>query len=319
MSLYDLFKEKERITLAFHKDADGVFSAALFCSVFKDRVAKTECPFLFGDYNEDLALDLGAPLNTEYSGVVVDHHPNHPENRKYILFWDYVPTSLIVYRLLREHIPRECLWYVVGGLTGDNAPELTPPEVWDSYPELLDDVGKMYRSGGETKFSRFPVFNFLSSSVNALCRLGRPIDALRLTLQCRGPLELVESQEVLEARERVNSEVDSILRDSPKVWVFKERYVVTIVKSSNPAFSISGLIASRLVPQYSNKYTVIVVNEANGEVSIRGLLAGYLVEKLSSKGWKVGGHAAAAGGNIDTSKIQEFIQAIRESSSHDNL
>jgi len=186
-----------------------------------------------------------------------------------------------------------------------------PPEVWDRFPELLDDYGSIYRSGSDWRFSRFPLFNFISSSVNALCRLGRAIDALELVERCKTPTDLVYSDVVLDAREQLRGEEEAILRSKPRVFVVKERYVVTVVRSSRREISISGLIASRLLPEYSNKYTVVVVNETNGEVSIRGLLAHYLGSKLRQQGWSVGGHAAAYGGNIPVDRIRDFLEAIR--------
>ena len=62
--LYSSFLDRS-LVVATHNDADGVYSAALLASAF--NVDEVVFPDIFGDYNEeDVALDLGKPLNPEY-------------------------------------------------------------------------------------------------------------------------------------------------------------------------------------------------------------------------------------------------------------
>ena len=263
----------------------------------------------FNEYSTDVAVDLGYPVDENYSGIVIDHHPDHPEKRKYKLYWDNVPTGLIIWRELKDYIPKDQWWRVVGSLAGDGQPELVPDEIWDEFPELLDEKGIIYKSRGQLYMSKYPVYVYLASGVNAKCRIGDPIGALNMCMKWKKPIDAVIDTEALEAKELLKVEEENILKKKPIVEIIKNRYAVVRIKTTGD-YGMSGRIASALANHYQF-HTIVVINETNGEVSIRGVLAKYLANKLRESGFKAGGHPGYCGATVPVEDIEDFIETIR--------
>ena len=316
MGLYEDLKKISPFSLSYHDDADGVYSASLlfYTKGLEIKKDSEEHFFIvesppFNEYRTDVAVDLGYPLDENYKGIVVDHHPDHPAKRKYKLYWDNVPTGLIIWRELKDYIPKDQWWRVAGSLTGDGQPELIPDIIWDMFPELLDEKGIVYKSRGQLYMSKYPVYVYLSSGVNALCRLGNPIGALKMCLKWKKPIDAVIDKEALEARELLKVEEENILRQKPIVEIIKNKYAIVRIKTTGN-LGMSGRIASSLSSQYPF-HTLIVINETNGEISIRGVLAKYLANKLRQSGFKAGGHPGFCGAQILPEEIEDFIETIR--------
>jgi len=311
--LYSLLKSMEPFTLAFHGDADGIYSASLLMSVFK--VKKAVCP-PFGEYDTDVAVDLGAPrLIPDWNGVAIDHHPDHPDNRSYKLFthskYPHAPCGLIIYEHLREYIPKEHLWKVVGSLTGDGQPEYTPDEIWDLYPILLEERGILTKAGGyRLHTSAFPLFYYLSSGVNAIARLGFPERALEIVNSAKHPLDILDHIEVKDSIERFKAEEAAILKDKPVAETIKNRYIIVRIAPSNSSLNISGYLASKLSSENPGK-TVIVINDTTGKISMRGVLAKYVANKLSASGLKAGGHPGYCGCEVAPDQVSRVLEIIR--------
>ena len=154
--------------------------------------------------------------------------------------------------------------------------------------------------------SAFPLFYFLSSGVNALCRLGFPLQALDIVNNAKSPLEVLDHQEVRDAVDQIRSEEDSIYRSKPLVETIKNRYIIIRFRTSSPAIRMSGFLASKISSNNPGK-TIIAINEENGQVSLRGVLAKYVANKLSEKGFKAGGHPGYCGANVSPEEIDKFI------------
>ena len=125
-----------RPTIFFHHDPDGVTSA-LFTYYHLNKKANVKCPEIFGDTDGwkdgDYMVDM-RPTTGDIKGTVIDHHPNHIEDRKYELYHEEYPASLITYEMFKEDIPEKDRWKVACGLVGDGQPELIPPEVFIQTP-----------------------------------------------------------------------------------------------------------------------------------------------------------------------------------------
>jgi len=321
-TLYEELKKASPISISFHDDADGVYSASLlfFVEGIEVRKVKTvpsderimvESPKVFGDYKYSVAVDLGSPLNKNWNGIAIDHHPNHPTDRKYKLFWDTVPTGLIIWNHLKDYIPKSEWWRVAGSLMGDASIDYLPAEIWDEYPELFDEKGILYRDRyWKTKMSRSPLYVFLSSGINARCRLGDPLGALQMCLKYKSPVDAVLDPEAISAKKLLEVEETNILKQQLPIEVIGNKFAVTKIRSSRPEYSMSGKIASTLASQYPF-LTIIVLNESNGEVSIRGVLAKYVADKLNANGFQAGGHPSASGCTVPIEKFDDFMKFIR--------
>ena len=307
MSLYEDLKASEPIKLATHYDSDGIYSAAIVASIFK--VQNIDFPEFHKYQNYNVALDLGLP-EVEWDGILVDHHPSSPEYKipkKY--YPGNVPTGVILYSFLKDKLPKEKAWYVIGSAVGDGQPESIPKEIWKDYPVLLDERGVIYKWKGESRTSEVPMFYYLSSGCNAFCRLGVPQRAFEIVMECKDPLEFIENPDVQYYISRVRDEEETIYKSRFIVETYG-RIVYVRIATSQENYKFASLIASKL--QSGNSFnTYIVVNEKNGELSIRGFLSDLIVEYLNSKGIKCGGHSSFAGGRIENKDLNTLTQIVR--------
>jgi len=307
MSLSQYLKASEPIKLAAHSDADGLFSAAIVASIF--NVENVEFPEFHKYKNCNVALDIGQP-EEPWNGILVDHHPiledyKIPEH----FYHGNVPTGVLLYQHLKDLIPKEKTWFVIGSAVGDGQPETVPKEIWKQYPILLEERGVIYKYKGESKTSEVPMFYYLSSGCNAFCRLGVPHRAFEIIMESKDPLDFIEHPDVEYHLNRVREEEETIYRSRFIVETYG-RIVYVRIATSQENYKFASLIASKL--QSSNSFnTYIVVNEKNGEVSIRGFLSDLVVEYLNSKGFKCGGHSGFAGCKIETQDLNRLTQIVR--------
>lgn len=312
LDLYKELKQLEPFTLASHHDADGVYSASILMDIFE--VEEVEFP-PFYEYSNNVALDLGYPKKEGWSGVIVDHHIlDYPkevlENPKIKCFLGEDPTGLLLYKFLGDKIPGDKLWKIVGALTGDGQPEKTPDEIWEKFPILLEERGYLAKGDYKEFTTAFPLFYFLSSGINAICRLGFPHQALDIVNNAEGPLEILDNIEVKDAIERVRKEEEQIYKNKPLVETIKNRYKIILIRPSNETVDIISLIATKISSREPGK-TFIVINELTGKGSIRGVLAKYVANKLVKAGYQAGGHYGYCGISAKPEDIPQILKILR--------
>lgn len=290
--------------LVYHHDADGVSSVVLWMlahGLTPDDVEVRAADYFGQVYSDDkICFDM-VPEDPNWEGIVFDHHPQHPPDHKYTLYWDSVPTTLIVYNKFNYEIPDEHKWKVVVGVVGDGQPELIPVEIFDMFPSLLDEV--LYVYSGEVKFG-LPRYKLLSSGINSLMRLGNHDYALRLLYNAKRPEQLLLDEEANKARDMIRNEYNKVLRNAHFV---KLTNCIVYVE-----FESSVDITGRLATDYADRLgcTVIAYNIANGKVSIRGDLALWIVKRLNEKGIEAGGHPGFCGANLEPGT--NLIDILRE-------
>jgi len=300
-------KEREPLKVDFHRDADGVYSAALLGKVFKLDTKYLDSPEPFGNYNvdSDVGLDFGSPIE-EYNGLIIDHHSH--EEPTYKLIWGDVPTGLIVYTLFRDKLEYCDRWKVCGSLVGDGRSELIPVEIWDHYPELLEGrASSVTTSYGNLRFWTTPIYKLLSSCVNSMCRLGNAVDAVKIVMRARTPEEIVSNPAMINDINTIRTEESRIFKE----LVIKEiSSSVVYVEFKSPYWMV-GRIASRLMYNNSN-CTFVVVNKEKNTLSIRGDLASWIGTKLAGENFKVGGHPGYYGGTLDTNhSVDDLLDSLR--------
>jgi len=303
------------ITLAFHPDADGVCSAVLIAltTEIKDIVS----PFEFGNYvlDEttktfvDLGLDLGAPIDKEFNKIIIDHH-EHPNDIHYNLIHDNVPTSLIVYKLFKERIPENKKWLVVVGLSGDGSLDLVPDEIWDNNTFLFDRRTSIYRSKyGKLSEYSFPIYKLLSAPVNAMCRIGSPLEAFNILFRVKTPYDILRNKAMISDNEILNSDENEIWSKEGIKAIEINRDIAVVEIESN--YRQAGRIAAKL-RSMNNNITWIVVNKKNKHISIRGELAKYVANKLKQNNITAGGHASYCAGTLDDLKVDDLITILKK-------
>jgi len=294
--------------ISTHGDADGLASCALIKSFSTQRIL-VNIPTIFGHIHTRSTLVLDQIPKKRIKALVIDHHPSEMHaGHNYPLIHDTVPTSLIVYSVFKDLIPEEERWKVAVGLVGDQQPYMIPNEIWETYPELLDELVSI---GKSTRTSRYwqasnPLWLSLSN-INYLCRLAgnAPYQALDLLITAKSPYELIYNEAILNARDVILKETERLTRESKRmidlgvvrIWFIDSEYIV------------EGLLSSSL--QSLDKKTLIVFNENTNKFSMRGVLTRYLIEKLQNK-YEVGGHPLAGAGVLREGRtVTEFMNDLR--------
>jgi len=295
--------------ISTHADADGLASCALIKSMVSKKIV-VNIPSVFGHIDARSTLVLDQVPKTDTHALVIDHHPlkAHTGKDNYPLIHDTVPTSLIVYQVFKEQIPMTETWKVAVGLVGDQQPYMIPPEIWETYTELLDELVSIGKSRGASKYWQASNPLWLSlSNINYLCRLGgsAPYQALNLLIDAKHPYDLIYNEAILNARDLILKEIERLTKESKRmidlgalrVWFIQSEYVV------------EGLLSSSL--QSLDKKTLIVFNENKHKFSIRGVLTGYLIEKLKHK-YEIGGHPLAGAGVLTEGQtVNRFMSDLR--------
>ena len=294
--------------LASHRDSDGITSAVLLNKI--GILNGVFFPETFGDYissngkKATLMTDM-IPIDSNIDIIVIDHHPDHPENHKYKLIFDAVPASLIVWRLVKHRLKPEDYWKVVVGLAGDGQPELTPIEIWEKYPILVEEWGSISESYGRIWHNAYPIYQLLSSYINAPCRMGLPAIAFKALNDADTPLDILMNKELKSAKEEIKKEVSRVIKEYPAITI--KSITLWIIESD---YSI-GFLASRL--ESSRGKTTIVYNKKNKTFSVRGSLATYIKHYFNKHGIKAGGHAGFVGGNLNEEQDEhDLINVIRK-------
>jgi len=243
------------------------------------------------------------PIDPSIIGTVYDHHPDHPEERKYSLVWGDVPASLVVYREHQKLIPEEESWKVVVGLAGDGQPERTPAGIWQRFPELTLTVLSEYYN----KTYHTPLFSILSSLINAPCRLNTPETSFHILMQARSPLDILNNSTLQEKRKTI-SKITKNARSEGVISVLPKNVVLLAFESM---YGIQGRLASALASEY---HTAIALNEYNGNFSVRGALANLIRQILEKypEDFHVGGHEGFLGGKVLTDPKQLSKVLVKE-------
>lgn len=293
-----------------HHDADGITSAVLLAKTLSCSRENVRFPDKFGDVNDDddYVLDM-RPYNV-FSKICIDHHEGHLDSRKYTLIWDNIPTSAIVYNKFKKSIPKEESWKTVVGCVGDGRAMDIPPEIWKRFPELLEKEDFIY---GNMK-TIYPSFKYqlLSSPINAVCRVGNPLNAFQALYDAKTWDDLLTNPVLIDAQELSAKEVNRVISEASErgnrpreigpftIWVYASD------------FRIGGILAIKLHELTSPNQTVVAINETTRSGSVRGDLASLVVDEANRNGFQAGGHHGFSGITIPSNKtIRELETVLR--------
>jgi hypothetical protein len=291
-----------------HHDADGLTSAHFATFGISEGTIEFPKSEEFGDTkglsNEDWMVDM-KPKDPTWGGNVIDHHFPHPKERKYKLIPELsdddinnsnaiVPASLITWNHFKEKIPKEEWWKLCIGLGGDGQLELTPNEVFQQCPTLLKYVStSVYQSYGQWKVSTKPLYETLSSSINAFLRQSEYEQAINIIRYASTPIEVYDNDDVKTAKSNVRNEFSVAVKDSDIIHF--DNLALVIFHSK---YRMSGYIASALQKELDGK-TIMAINKRDGSISLRGNLACLYKEKLSKIPYvDIDGHRGFMGGKL---------------------
>jgi len=305
-------KERQIASISLHGDADGITSGVLLClglNLSPSNI-KITYPKSFGDTfgGPDIILDQ-KPTNKLWSGICIDHHPGHPskEERNYSLIWDSIlPTTGIVYELLRESIPEEQRWKAIIGLSGDGKDVLLDKQIWRRNPELLELTGYPRISYGKFDWYPIPLFAQAVSLINFGARIGAEEESFNILYNAKTIKEIIYNQYLRQCRDTITKEVEKALKEST---IVEYPYFLFVEYSSPYKLYLAQKIAG------STAKTIIALNNNLNRISIRGPLTSIIIEGLQKFGINAGGHEGFGGANLteaQASKIREFIDTIRD-------
>jgi hypothetical protein len=309
-------KSKKKVTIAAHDDADGVSAAVLLSEYLGGAEVRFPKEFGVVDDGDDYVVDM-RPMRGDWRGICWDHHNGHPPEgaRNYELHWANVPTSVIVWKELKNFIPKESWWKCVIGAAGDNQSETVPPEVWRSCPELFTEIERPIRRFGVFKGYRTFRFLLMPAVVNAPCRLGNPEKAYSVLKSVKSPSELVGDPALNEDRIKVEREIDWVVEGFGSGLQPQPRLVgpFLLAEFEHECPRLSGRLAS-ILSELAQGLTVIAIHRATGKMSIRGPLTQLVRESLNEGGIaEVDGHTGAVGGLCDMSRVNEIEGVLRRS------
>jgi len=293
--------------ISVHKDADGIASGVLLGEVLKP--SRVLFPEVFGDYtgNPDIMADM-KPIDSQYKGLVIDHHGNYPEDKQYELITGSKPASLLVYELLKDKIPVNHHWKVVAGIVGDAQPSMTPIEIIEKNDELFYTTDKIYVSYGSMKIYHNPIWFLLSGGINDACRCGKPELAYNVLKSANTPMDVMSDIALIGCSEDVDKE-EKAMKEDFIPFTIKNKVTVWHI---NSGYGIESLLATKLFAETHT--TILVINERNKKLSIRGILCDYIRVKLADMA-EIGGHLGGDGyfgGSIKPNiKSSEFLDKLK--------
>lgn len=307
----DIFAMEE-VAISAHDDADGIGSGYLLAQVLESAGIEVtlDFPADFGNVSgfTDVVVDQ-VPIDIENDSIVIDHHPHHSSRRnfEYRLWHEDVPTTLMLYRMFKKEITHP--WKLIVGTAGDGQPELTPPEIWDNYPELFLMKASIYSRGSKFSVYRNPMFTMLSSGINAISRAEKndqmgPVVAYKVLKQVETPIELVYHPMCDKAKGVLKAEVTAVMNKYAPIDIGKVMFW---------AFETDLNILSRLATtmEAQEKKTIVAVDKTSRKISIRGVHALWVKDKLSE--FQIGGHSKWMGGKLDDGQTAEdLLKALVE-------
>lgn len=310
-------------TIFTHHDADGVTSAYFTSFALEDpqivitkKFGETK-DWEDGDYMTDMRPD-----NPKVKGTVIDHHLPHPKERNYELITHLeengynAPASLVAWQEFKDKIPKEHWWKLAIGVVGDGQPEKIPAEVIKEHPILMKKVPtSAFTRYGKITINSYPLYNMLSSGINALLRCGEYDEAMNQMMLAPHPLALYQSSKIKKYKRKVSTEFDRIVGTARSSDGTKDIYtfgdLVVIFFKSN--LRMTGYISSRLQDSFDNK-TLLSIEEASGSMSLRGDLSLYYRDILNTLDYvDLDGHPGFMGGTFTGTKgkmIEDLLEML---------
>ena len=293
------------MTIFAHHDSDGVVSAYFLAHATGDWDIKF--PEKFGDTSniteDDWMVDM-RPDSPDKKFTCIDHHPGHSENRKYKLIFDDKPASVITFEKFKHEIPKEKHWEVVIGASGDYQAYKVPVDIWKENKQLLE-LTKSWADikYGNLKVYTLPVYMMLSSNINAYCRVGKAIDAVKLLDEIESPYDILHDDTAISYKSKIKDEFNKIISNCELI-----DYGVINLVLFDSKYRMSGYISSAFAEKLGR--TIVALNTSTGSLSIRGDLVRF-IQSLSPQDDKlfIDGHDEAAGGHCSNSNLLRKILA----------
>lgn len=300
-----------------HHDADGISSLVLYLKANNIDISDVniEFPKVFGEFNDktNIMLDM-TPFNSDYTGLCIDHHDQHPEEHKYSLIFDRIgATALLIFN--NFDIPDEELWKVAVGCIGDVCPEQIPYKVWKKSPELMDLYSSVwidYNNKGGVNLSGRHSFRLISSPINSASRIGKVDEAFQILYFAESIDDIIYNDTLSKYKTMVRKEVERVFKKAGYGNRLPEIIGNFVVFEYDSNYRISGIVGAKLHEFFEEKKTIIAINRQRDGGSARGVLCNYLKTEMINSGFNAGGHSGAMGVSLNGKSISELKELLRE-------
>ncbi len=335
---------KGKRILFYHRDADGVCSAALMMLMYPDMVPvprtgpSMEEKFVSDVIKQrpDLVVFLDMPVDQEWEKIekikkqlpetkilIIDHHiPEKNLNSGNVVHFNpkfkkdvYLPASYLVYRILEkiEKDVKEFIWIACMGVIGDYG--------FDECKDLLKECKKAYHGllGDDPFKSKLGRGVELISAAITLKGVRGANNALETLLTTDSYGEFANSKELNEWKKIVNKEFDDIIKNfeaeekkarknkSNQVEVYPKLNLIIYILDTK--LSMTSAISSNLAIKNPDK-TIMIVKRSDDEwkISMRNQSGKVNLNEIVKKAVKGigsgGGHIKAAGAFVND--FEEF-------------
>ncbi len=355
-NLLKKLKKDDLVCIIHHDDGDGISSSALFSILIQEMIGSFPLTFPVSGANEinrgllnslkmlnpEMVVVLDLPVNPKrlnlFSGFILDHHVFEiDETERRMMYFNprffendddkVVPTSYMVYRILKDLVPEEKISWVAGiGITEDHRVELCK-EVFENiikeYPDLLniDEItqekiennifGKMWdmvRSGRMVRGS-----DGAKTATLALIECKNRPDQFINGLSEHAFMLKVFYERVLNATQNSLKELETSGN------FFKDKKVIVYEPKNVGLSGLTSFISDKIRHEYPDWITCVINKTTRGgkaKVSIRAEQTKRNVDlvevlkKISKKipSMKGGGHKSAVGLNIDYKDLDKFFE-----------
>ena len=329
------FSRKGSKLLVYHRDADGVCSAAIFLKCFPDfNTIPREGPIIDSHFfreiisrRPDALVFLDMPVDQEWEKIlklcrelpglrimILDHHiPIKNMNSERIIHINpmfmgdaYIPASCVVYQLCSQmgFEVKPSMWVSIIGIIGDYGMK----DCRWMFKEYKQYVKK---HGGPSCNDLYGASDILSSAITLKGVIGAE-KSLKILSGASKYEDVRKSEDLKKWNVIVQREVNKIVNDFEKRKEIDEKVILYEIKSSMNITSIIATITAERHPE-----EIVIIRKRSGDlwkISLRyqaGKVSVGDLAKNASKGiGSGGGHVKSAGALVND--WQEFKRRVLE-------
>lgn len=328
----------EKPTIIFHKDSDGVCSAALMHHYTSGNAFPNDGPGI--DITENLLdiikdsedvifvdlpvdqLDILDKLKGK-NVFILDHHPPEKDlttgsiihvNPRFEDREVYLPASYLTWKLVKNEV-KDMAWKAAVGVVGDHGVEDCKDlmdRVEKERPSLLPEDRYIYKEVKESRLGMISDMIEASKVVRGVRGIRESFRVIRDTADPEGVLKTRLVDYYHKSRKRIEQERNSFEKHA-EYFPGTDAYLYGIKSRSSLVSDISTLVAD----EKKDSIIIIYQKESYGmKLSARcqsdRVDVSEILKDAVGKNGKAGGHPQAAGGFVQRGKEDVVIENLRE-------
>jgi single-stranded-DNA-specific exonuclease len=169
----------------------------------------------------------------------------------------------------------------------------------------------------QTKIGTYEIGYIIGPRLNAAGRMENPIDALRLICTSKNE-QALDLAKKLDSQNRQRQSLMEVMTSQAKEMWLKEKgeNKLIFVSSESWEYGIIGLVAGRLTEEFYRPSVVVSWQKQSCRASLRSVNGFNIIEAIRTSCADLldshGGHAMAAGFNVETQKLEEVKKRLTD-------